>query len=319
VRKLRVIVSVVGYGLLMLAFWALATHSRVSLSLGESFPRAVASFALLFAPLWFVGFGADELLQKRSGRVKVLCAAALGIPYFVFAAWTPLFYWRAAVVVIAFPVLLAAFLGLPKLSNRMTLRDCAALAVIVAAYYLHWLQIAWPLPQLSLFPKLFLADVAVYCFLVVRNIGGAGYSLVPSWRSLAVGLREWGFYFPIALVIGELTRFIHFHRALPHAGTVVGSLVLTFFLIALPEELFFRSILQNLFETRLGRTGALLIAAVLFGLSHFNHGSTFNWRYVLLAAIAGIFYGRAWRANRQVFASIVTHTAVDVVWSLWFR
>jgi uncharacterized protein len=40
---------------------------------------------------------------------------------------------------------------------------------------------------------------------------------------------------------------------------------------------------------------------------------------VFLASIAGIFYGRAWRANRQIFASIVTHTAVDVVWSLWFR
>jgi membrane protease YdiL (CAAX protease family) len=61
------------------------------------------------------------------------------------------------------------------------------------------------------------------------------------------------------------------------------------------------------------------VAALLFGLSHFNHGARFNWRYVLLAAIAGIFYGRAWRARRQIFASVVTHTAIDVVWSLWFR
>lgn len=318
-RRLQVIVAIAGYALLMLAFWALAAHSRISLALGGNFPRAFASFALLFAPLWFFGFGAEQLLLRCSVLLRILIAASLGVPYFVFAAGTPLFYWRAAVVVVAFPVLLAAFLGLPKLSDRMTLRDCAALAVIVAAYYLHWLQIAWPLPQLSLFPKLFLADVAVYCFLAVRNIGSAGYSLVPSWRNLTVGFREWVFYFPIALVLGELTGFIHFHRAMPHASTVVGSLALTFFLIALPEELFFRSILQNLLETRLGRTAALVIAAALFGLSHFNHGSTFNWRYVLLATIAGIFYGRAWRANRQVFASIVTHTAVDVVWSLWFR
>jgi hypothetical protein len=58
---------------------------------------------------------------------------------------------------------------------------------------------------------------------------------------------------------------------------------------------------------------------VLFGLSHFHKGAAFNWRYVLLAAIAGIFYGRAWRARRKVLASSITHTAVDVVWSLWFR
>lgn len=95
--------------------------------------------------------------------------------------------------------------------------------------------------------------------------------------------------------------------------------MVTFLLIALPEELFFRGILQNLLETRLGRSGALIVASVLFGLSHFNHGSVFDWRYVLLATIAGIFYGRAWRAQRQIFAAVLTHTLVDVVWSLWFR
>src|SRR5436309_2758975 len=70
---------------------------------------------------------------------------------------------------------------------------------------------------------------------------------------------------------------------------------------------------------RLGPQGALLFAAVLFGLSHFNKGASFNWRYVVLATIAGIFYGRAWRVRRQVLASSITHTAVDVVWSLWFK
>jgi hypothetical protein len=93
----------------------------------------------------------------------------------------------------------------------------------------------------------------------------------------------------------------------------------TFLLTAVPEEIFFRGILQNLLETRLGQTGALLLTSALFGLSHFHKGAAFNWRYVLLAAIAGIFYGRAWCARRKVLASSITHTAVGVVWSLWFR
>jgi len=45
----------------------------------------------------------------------------------------------------------------------------------------------------------------------------------------------------------------------------------------------------------------------------------FNWRYVLLAAIAGVFYGRAWRRDRRVGASAVTHATVDAIWSLWLR
>ena len=97
------------------------------------------------------------------------------------------------------------------------------------------------------------------------------------------------------------------------------SVLITFLLVAVPEEMFFRGILQNLLETRLGPQGALVLAAVLFGLAHFNKAATFNWRYVVLATIAGIFYGRAWRVRRQVLASSITHTAVDVVWSLWFK
>jgi uncharacterized protein len=93
----------------------------------------------------------------------------------------------------------------------------------------------------------------------------------------------------------------------------------TFLFVAIPEELFFRGILQNVVETRLGRTPALILASILFGLSHYHRGGTFDPRYILLAAIAGIFYGRAWRARHQLLAAILTHTAVDVVWSTWFR
>lgn len=306
------------YAALLVALWFGFHHSALGLLLGPGFTRAFASFALLLAPLWFFGFSAREPLRQLSSASKIAAAALLSLSYFAFALGSPLFTWRAAVIVIAFPVLLAAFLELAQLPRVLTWRDATVLIIIAATYYLKWLQSAWP-PELGLLPKLFLADVALYCFLVIRDLEGAGYSLVPNRSSFVIGIREWAFFFPIAFVLGELTGFIHFHAAMPHVGHVVAAILLTFLLIAIPEELFFRAIIQNLLETRIGRTAALFAAAMLFGLSHFNHGSAFNWRYVLLASIAGIFYGRAWRANRQIFASIVTHTAVDVVWSLWFR
>ena len=71
---------------------------------------------------------------------------------------------------------------------------------------------------------------------------------------------------------------------------------------------------------QVGRWPALLITSVLFGLAHFNKRAVyFNWRYVLLAAIAGFFYGRAWRQERRVGASAVTHASVDAIWSLWLK
>ncbi len=94
----------------------------------------------------------------------------------------------------------------------------------------------------------------------------------------------------------------------------------TFFFIAVPEELFFRGWMQNLLERRVGPARALLITSTLFGLSHFNkRAALFNWRYVLLAALAGIFYGLAWRQERRVGASAITHASVDTIWSIWLR
>lgn len=315
--KGRAIIACVAFAALMLSFWLVAQHS-LRVAEDVSFPRALGAVVLLFAPLWFFGFGAAESMKQFGAWQKIVASAALSLPYFAFAWGTPQFYWRAAVVAIAFPVLLTAFLELPHLPARMTVRDTIALAVIVVAYFAGWMRILWP-PSLSLLPKLFLADITLYCFLVVRKLEGSGYSLIPARSDVRIGFREWAFYFPIALVSGELTGFIRFHAILPSVVHLLAVILFTFFLVALPEEMFFRAILQNLLETRLGKFRALLAASALFGLSHFNHGSGFNWRYVLLASIAGFFYGRAWRAERRIFAAIITHTAVDVVWALWFR
>jgi len=317
-KPIRLAAAAVVFGLVMV--WLAFAFERSGLVLGTAtgFPRVFASFVLLVAPLWFAGFGAADTCQRLPARTQVLGAGLLALPYFVFSLDTADFSWNAAVRVIAFPLVLAAFLKFSNLPPRMTWRDGVVLALIVAAYFLEWFGGAWRYRALALFPKLFLADVALYCFLIIRPVD-AGYSLRPSRSAVVVGIREWALYFPFALLLGELTGFIHFHDLLPDWRKALGAVLGTFLLIAIPEELFFRGILQSLVETRWGPRSALLLSAVLFGLSHFHHGSAFNWRYVLLASIAGIFYGRAWRAHRQIFAAIVTHTMVDVVWSLWFR
>src|SRR5207245_2987411 len=178
---------------------------------------------------------------------------------------------------------------------------------------------AWPYAGLAVLPKLYVADWGLYLYIVVRKLDGVGYSLVPSRHTFLVGLREWVYFLPLGIGLGTVLRFIHFHARVPPAMSLLISVLVTFLLVAIPEEMFFRGILQNLLETRFGRRIALIAAAILFGLAHFNKGVSFTWRYVLLAAIAGVFYGWAWRARRQLLASVITHTAVDVMWSLWFK
>jgi membrane protease YdiL (CAAX protease family) len=193
------------------------------------------------------------------------------------------------------------------------------LAVLGLAVDLRWFEGAWP-AHLSAFSKMLLLDMGVYGLMVLRGLDGVGFDLRLRWRDVGVGLREYVFYAPMAVVVGLGLGFLHFHGHWPRWTEISGALGFTFLFIAIPEELFFRGWLQNLLERRMGQMPALVVTAALFGLSHFNKRAVhFNWRYVLLAALAGVFYGRAWRQDRRVGASAITHACVDTTWSLWLR
>jgi uncharacterized protein len=319
---LRMNLALASFAALLLAIGLeVHLHPAVAAGLSSHLPYALVSFALLLAPLWFFGFGAGEWLRDaaRSAGLRIFLPALLAVPYLVSAIPAHDVRWAIAVPMFALPVTLAAFLELPALPAKMVARDGVVLAVLALTYMLRLLGAAWPYPGLAAFPKLFVVDLALYLYVVVRRLAGVGYWFLPGGDAVARGLKEWIYFLPCGIGLGWATRFIHFHLRLPSATEVSAELLVTFLLVAIPEELFFRGILQNLLETRLGRRPALLLTALLFGLAHFNKGATFNWRYVLLAAVAGFFYGRAWHARRQLLASVLTHTAVDVVWSLWFR
>jgi uncharacterized protein len=320
--KRSAVAAVVSYIAILVALWLeIRNHPAFSANLGALLPYAFASGASLLAPLWLFGFGAGEWLKTvvRSSWRRIFLPASLGLSYLLIAIPAGDFRWQVAVIIFSLPILLAAFLELPGLPSQMTWRDGTVLLLLAAIYMLRWIALAWPYASLAALPKLFLVDLALYLFVVIRKLEGVGYSLTPSREVLATGLREWLYFLPFGIGLGLALGFIHFYPRLPSGMTVLASVLVTFLLIAIPEEIFFRGILQNTLESRLGRRYALIVASLLFGLAHFNKGARFNWRYVLLAAIAGIFYGRAWRARRQLLASIITHTAVDVAWSLWFR
>jgi hypothetical protein len=306
---------------LLAAFW-LELHSLpLAGQLGTALAPAFAGFALLLAPLWFFAFGAAPRLRPllHSSAVRLAAPALLVVPYLLFALPMHEFQWRFALAIALEPVILAVILDRAPKIQSLLWQDVVVLLALALTLELGLLSGAWPHPGLGSLPKLYLSDVALYLFLVVRNVEGVGYSFTPSPSAFAIGLREWIYFLPFAFGLGFALRFISFHPRAHSIAHIAAGLLITFLLTAVPEELFFRGILQNLLEPRLGRLGSLALASALFGLSHFHKGAMFNWRYVIIAAVAGIFYGRAWRARRQLLASSITHTLVDVVWSLWFR
>ena len=62
-----------------------------------------------------------------------------------------------------------------------------------------------------------------------------------------------------------------------------------------------------------------IVASVLFGFSHITNLHFPNWKYVLLASIAGFFYGWTWRKTGSIFASALVHAGVDILWHFLFH
>jgi membrane protease YdiL (CAAX protease family) len=274
-------------------------------------------------PVLIFGFATDQvrrLLESLPVFVRLIIPAVLGFPY-LFALGTN-FQPRSLLFYLCLPIVVALVLWHAQQSDpeqRGNWRDFLVLLLLGLAVDLRWLEPAWP-SHLSVLSKLILLDAGLYGFLAVRQLDYVGFDLRVRGRDLAVGLRELVFYAPLAIPLGLGLGFLHFHRTLPASREAAFTLIFTFILIAIPEEIFFRGWMQNLLERRMGRIASLLLTSVIFGLSHFNKRAThFNWRYVLLATIAGIFYGRAWRYEHRIAASSITHACVDTIWSVWQR
>jgi membrane protease YdiL (CAAX protease family) len=287
-------------------------------------PAAVAALVLELAPAVAFGVAAERItraVQRWPVAVRIVCPALLVLPYILVSVSQHIFQWTWCALYAALPVAIAWLLEQAAAADpeqRGNWRDAAILLVLGLAVDLRWFDRAWPSGQRAL-NELLLVDMGLYGFLAIRQLRGTGFDFHLRWIDWKSGLRELAFFMPLVLTLGLALGFLHPHANVPQVGAAALRWVAIFFFTAVPEELYFRAWVQNLLERRLGRRMALVIASVLFGLSHFNKRSAhFNWRYVLLASIAGIFYGRAWRENRRVAASSITHASVDWIWGLWF-
>jgi membrane protease YdiL (CAAX protease family) len=287
-------------------------------------PIDIAALIVELAPAAAFGFAGDRVAQwmgRWPPAVRIAAPALFVLPYVILTASHHMFrvqwfgLYAALPVVMGWVMMQAAAVDPEQRGNW---RDALILLTLGLAVDLRWFDVAWPSGLRGL-GNLLLVDAGLYAFLGIRRLSGAGFNFYLQWSDWKTGLRELLFFAPTVLILGIWLGFIHPHANAP--GFVKAGLtwVGIFVFVAVPEELFFRAWVQNFLERRIGRRCALLVASILFGLSHFNKRSAhFNWRYVLLATIAGIFYGRAWRRERRVPASTITHATVDWLWTWWF-
>ncbi|MHA1448966.1 MAG: CPBP family glutamic-type intramembrane protease [Candidatus Hodarchaeales archaeon] len=138
-----------------------------------------------------------------------------------------------------------------------------------------------------------------------------------------------GILFLLILPIGLLSGFLVWNPVITLSFEPIFIFLGIYITIALPEELLIRAYILNSWDqlyvsensrkTLIYRGVVLLAVSILFGLSHWNNTSPsyIPW-YVILASVAGIIYGLAWREGKLHEAMII-HTLVDWIWLYFFK
>jgi membrane protease YdiL (CAAX protease family) len=279
--------------------------------------------AFLAGEVWLASPAIRERVVRASGpQGGVLVGLWPLVTYLVYALGTGSLGSTRVGIAVAYalaPVLLAATAHGAKPGAW---QDYVGMAAIFVPFKAGWLNLLFPGAELQIagvLPLLFAVNVALAAFLFVRQMEGVGYSI--GWRAAWAGVALLAFA-AIAAVDIPAALALHFIRFDPRAAEWRGlplALVGTFVLTAWPEELLFRGLLQNaLSKTVGGDNGGWVAASVIFGLAHITNGGFPNWRYALLAAVAGLGYGWAWRRSGSIFPSAMVHTLVDVTWHLLF-
>jgi CAAX protease family protein len=165
--------------------------------------------------------------------------------------------------------------------------------------------------------------LALVLFLGFRGIQGMKYNLPGRFMDLIDPLIAFVLVAPILILLGLALSFLPpFHvPAHLNAQGAGKTFALIFVATALPEEILFRSLLQNWLMQKFGETTAVLVvASVVFGCAHLNNGPQAlpNWRYMILATIAGFAYGKVFQRASSATASMTLHALVDATKHLFF-
>lgn len=158
--------------------------------------------------------------------------------------------------------------------------------------------------------------------LCIRRMEGIGFGFLPARRDWAIGVRNFLWFlvpgFALAIAVGfTQVKDVRFDARLLLLSVVTFAGVL--WVLAVAEEFIFRGLLQqHLARLFRSNTAGLVVASVIFGCGHLAYRQFPNWKFALLATLAGLFYGRAFLQAGSIRAAMVTHALVVTTWKMFF-
>lgn len=310
--------------------WALCAVAGYVYALQQNIPVAAAMRVLpafLMEATFFYALGSERVrarIEKFPRAVIALALLAAAVAPYLEASLALGSFQSSHFLAIAALAAVAAFwyIVLPH-KPAVDLLFLILMAAVVLARVFHSLY-PDPIPklQLEVLGQAMWIRTGAFAMLSIRRVSGVGFGFWPRKQDWKIGVLFYAIFLAIAI---EPALLIHFARPRIPADWQRTSLVAiaTFFgvlwIVALGEEFFFRGLLQQWLTTWFSSPVAGLAAAsMLFGAAHLWFRSFPNWRFALLATLAGICYGLAFQKARSIRASMVAHALVVTTWRIFF-
>jgi len=278
----------------------------------------IAAFLFEYPFYLLPGFaGAREWLSRRllSPTLAVLLTASALAPYLVYSLGAGQFRWGALV---RLAVLAAAVSFWYVIRQPSVTADLAFLVLLAAPILMRFFDWVYTSPLLNLdldvLGQLMLIRLAAAAVLIFRKPEGVGFGFLPTAREWKIGVLHFAMFIPVGFALALAIGLYRFQPSFGPWWKPVGLFVGMLWVVALSEEFLFRGLLQRWLTDWLGRPqAALILAALLFGSVHLWFRQFPNWRFALVAAVAGWFYGRAYRVAGGIRAAMVAHALTNVV------
>jgi len=296
-------------------------------SIPASFAVPLAA-AFAFEAVWYSiacwGAARGALERRLQGAALAAVMALSGVlPYLLYAPFTGLFRWDAVLELTGVVVVLSFwYVVLPRKAVIDVLFFVAVAAAVIARPFEAIYGVGPRNLQLAILGQLMWTRLAITVALSIARVEVKGFGLAPSRQEWRIGLAHFLMFVPVGALLSWATGFAGYHpRVDPWwrtAGVTAGTFLGMLWLVALREEFFFRGLIQEWAERWMRSAAAIALTSVAFGLVHLPFREFPNWRFAILAAAAGVFYGRAYLQARSVRAAMVTHALVNTAWRVFF-
>ena len=266
-----------------------------------------------------IGPTRERLEELRPAVVAILLTIAAPVSYLAYTIPTGSASVLNVTAIVALAVT-ASFWYL--IAGRTMTADAGFLLLLAAPILVEAFDVLYP----DLAPRIPMRTLgvimwyrtALVAILVMRRMEGVGFGLIPRRSEWLIGVRNFLWFMPFGLAGALAIGFVQFREVrleprtfLLMAATFAGVL----WILAVAEEFFFRGLIQQFLSRLFGSDRAgLLLASALFGLAHLGYRDFPNWRFAILATVAGLFYGRAYLQAQSIRAAMVTHALVVTVW-----